>query len=200
MMPSPGPTEGVNAERKRQARCGPAGHVPRIGLRSRQVALDFNLTYCQFIVRFDEQKILFKIHSASRARADALANLPLPGKVVSAKARCGRSGKKRDLSHASALLRVEPKEGFPMKSNLAIATLIQTRMTELGLSRGEFTKRLGYKNVAKGIRHMELGFDARDHFRCHELAVGIEQIPPGPGLDRRAIAVYRWDTRMGRNN
>jgi hypothetical protein len=55
-----------------------------------------------------------------------------------------------------------------MKSNLAIATLIQTRMTELGLSRGEFTKRLGYKNVAKGIRHMELGFDARDHFRCHE--------------------------------
>ena len=61
---------------------------------SRQVALDFNLTYYQFIVRFDEQKILFKIHDASRARADALANLPLPGKVVSAKAGCGRSGNK----------------------------------------------------------------------------------------------------------
>jgi hypothetical protein len=27
-------------------------------------------------------------------RADALANLPLPGKVVSAKAGCGRSGNK----------------------------------------------------------------------------------------------------------
>ena len=42
-----------------------------------------------------------------------------------------------------------------MKSNLAIATLIQTRMTELGLSRGEFTKRLGYKNIAKGIRRID---------------------------------------------
>ena len=27
-----------------------------------------------------------------KSRADALANLPLPGKVVSAKAGCGRSG------------------------------------------------------------------------------------------------------------
>jgi hypothetical protein len=61
---------------------------------SRQVALDFNLTYYQSIVRFDEQKILFKIHNASRARADFLANLPVPGKVVSAKAGCGRSGNK----------------------------------------------------------------------------------------------------------
>jgi hypothetical protein len=82
-------------------------------MRSRQVALDFNLTYYQFIVRFDEQTILFKIHPASRDRADALANLPLPGKVVSAK-----SGMwpfraiRRDFSHASALLGVEPKEGF----------------------------------------------------------------------------------------
>jgi hypothetical protein len=49
---------------------------------------------------------------------------------------------------------------------------------------------------------MKLGYEARDHFRRHEFAVGIqdEQIPAGPGLDRRAIAVYRWDTRMGRNN
>ena len=37
-----------------------------------------------------------------------------------------------------------------MKSDLAIATLIRSRMTELGLSRGEFAKRLGYKNIAKG--------------------------------------------------
>jgi hypothetical protein len=28
-------------------------------------------------------------------------------------------------------------------------------MTELGLSRGEFAKRLGYKNIAKGIRRMD---------------------------------------------
>ena len=42
-----------------------------------------------------------------------------------------------------------------MKSNLAIATLIRSRMTELGLSRGEFAKRLGYKNVAKGIRRID---------------------------------------------
>jgi hypothetical protein len=38
-----------------------------------------------------------------------------------------------------------------MKSDLAIAALIQSRMAELGLSRGEFVKRLGYKNIAKGI-------------------------------------------------
>ena len=42
-----------------------------------------------------------------------------------------------------------------MKSNLAIAALIQSRMTELGLSRGEFAKRLGYKNLAKGIRRID---------------------------------------------
>ena len=42
-----------------------------------------------------------------------------------------------------------------MKSNLAIATLIRSRMTELGLSRGEFAKRLGYKNLAKGMRRID---------------------------------------------
>ena len=42
-----------------------------------------------------------------------------------------------------------------MKFDLAIATLIRSRMTELGLSRGEFAKRLGYKNVAKGIRRID---------------------------------------------
>ena len=42
-----------------------------------------------------------------------------------------------------------------MKSDLAIATLIRSRMTELGLSRGEFAKRLGYKNIAKGIRRID---------------------------------------------
>jgi len=42
-----------------------------------------------------------------------------------------------------------------MKSNLAIAALIRSRTTELGLSRGEFAKRLGYKNIAKGIRRID---------------------------------------------
>src|ERR1700730_18634535 len=43
-----------------------------------------------------------------------------------------------------------------MKSDLAIATLIRSRMTELGLSRGDFAKRLGYKNIAKGIRRIDV--------------------------------------------
>jgi hypothetical protein len=43
-----------------------------------------------------------------------------------------------------------------MKSDLAIATLIGSRLTELGLSRGEFVKRLGYKNIAKGIRRIDV--------------------------------------------
>ena len=43
-----------------------------------------------------------------------------------------------------------------MKSNLAIATLIRSRMTELGLTRGELSKRLGYKNIAKGIRRIDV--------------------------------------------
>jgi hypothetical protein len=42
-----------------------------------------------------------------------------------------------------------------MKSDLAIAALIRSRMTELRLSRGEFAKRLGYKNIAKGIRRID---------------------------------------------
>ena len=43
-----------------------------------------------------------------------------------------------------------------MKSDLAIAALIRSRMAELGLSRGEFVKRLGYKNIAKGIRRIDV--------------------------------------------
>ena len=42
-----------------------------------------------------------------------------------------------------------------MKSDLAIATLIRSRTTGLGLSRGELAKRLGYKNLAKGIRRID---------------------------------------------
>jgi hypothetical protein len=43
-----------------------------------------------------------------------------------------------------------------MKTDLAIATLIRSRMTELGLSRGELAKQLGYKNIAKGIRRIDI--------------------------------------------
>ena len=43
-----------------------------------------------------------------------------------------------------------------MKSDLAIAALVRSRMAELGLSRGEFVKRLGYKNIAKGIRRIDV--------------------------------------------
>jgi hypothetical protein len=42
-----------------------------------------------------------------------------------------------------------------MKSDLAIATLIRSRMNELALSRGELAKRLGYKNISKGIRRID---------------------------------------------
>jgi hypothetical protein len=42
-----------------------------------------------------------------------------------------------------------------MKPDLAIATLIRSRMIELGLSRGEFAKRPGYKNIAKCIRRID---------------------------------------------
>src|ERR1700719_3227966 len=45
---------------------------------------------------------------------------------------------------------------FQMKSDLAIATLVRSRMIELGLSRGELAKRLGYKNLAKGIRRIDV--------------------------------------------
>ena len=43
-----------------------------------------------------------------------------------------------------------------MKSDLAIAALIRSRMAELGLSRGELAKQLGYKNIAKGIRRIDI--------------------------------------------
>jgi hypothetical protein len=55
-----------------------------------------------------------------------------------------------------------------MKSDLAIAALIRSRMAELGLSRGEFVKRLGYKNIAKGIRRIDVlcdgDLEGTEHF------------------------------------
>ena len=60
-----------------------------------------------------------------------------------------------------------------MKSDLAIAALIRSRMTELGLSRGEFAKRLRYKNVAKGIRRID-ALCAR-YCECGQIAV--DEVP-----------------------
>jgi hypothetical protein len=89
-------------------------------------------------------------------RADALANLPPPGQggfresgIWPFRQQNGIVAT-RQPSSASNRRRV-----FHMKSDLAIATLIRSRMTELGLSRGEFAKRLGYKNIAKGIRRVD---------------------------------------------
>jgi hypothetical protein len=42
-----------------------------------------------------------------------------------------------------------------MKSALPIGTLIRARMSELDLSRGELAARLGYKNLARGIRRID---------------------------------------------
>jgi hypothetical protein len=112
--------------------------------------------YHLLIVRFDEQKIPFKIHPASRDRADALANLPSQARwsprsgMWPFRQQNGISAT-HQLSSASNRRRV-----FHMKSDLAIAALIRSRMAKLGLSRGEFAKRLGYKNVAKGIRRVDV--------------------------------------------
>jgi len=53
------------------------------------------------IVRFDEQKIPYKIHDAS---ADALANLPSRARWFPRKRDVAVPATKRDLSHPSALL------------------------------------------------------------------------------------------------
>jgi hypothetical protein len=49
-----------------------------------------------------------------------------------------------------------PTEGeFQMKSALSIGTLIRVRMSELDISRGELAKRLGHKNLARGVRRID---------------------------------------------
>jgi hypothetical protein len=107
-------------------------------------------------VRFDEQTILFKMHDASRAGLTPSPTCPSLGKVVSANAGCGRSGNKTGfLATRQPFSASNRRRVFQMKSNLAIAALIRSRTLELGLSRGEFAKRLGYKNLAKGIRRID---------------------------------------------
>jgi hypothetical protein len=62
---------------------------------------------------------------------------------------------KRDFSHASALLAVEPKEGFSNEIQSGHCCLDPTS-DDRAWSRGEFAKRLGYKNIAKGIRRIDV--------------------------------------------
>src|SRR3984893_18331747 len=106
------------------------------------------------IVRFDEQKIPYKIHDASRAGLTPSPTCP-PGHggfresgMWPFRQQNGISATRQPSSASNR------RRGFHMKSDLAIAALIRSRMTELGLSRGEFAKRLGYKNLAKGIRRI----------------------------------------------
>src|ERR1700730_8301244 len=69
------------------------------------------------------------------------------------KARCGRSGNKTGSQPRVSPPRRRTEGGFSDEIQSGpIATLIRSRMTELGLSRGELSKRLGYKNIAKGSR------------------------------------------------
>jgi hypothetical protein len=65
--------------------------------------------------------------------------------------------RKRKGGYASALLGFEPKDGFSyeIRSGHCCSGPISDG-AELGLSRGEFVKRLGYKNIAKGIRRIDV--------------------------------------------
>jgi hypothetical protein len=63
-----------------------------------------------------------------------------------------------------------------MKSDLAIAALIRSRMTEVGLSRGEFAKRLGYKNIAKGIRTGSAAVEGPTSVRVFIVMVGLTRM------------------------
>jgi hypothetical protein len=124
-------------------------------MRSRQVALDFKPRYYLLIVRFDEQKIPFKIHPASRDRADALANLPSRARWFPRKRDVAVPATKRDLSHASALLGVEPKEGFSNENRSGHCGSYPISDGRARTLARRIWKRLGYKNIAKGIRRID---------------------------------------------
>jgi hypothetical protein len=74
-----------------------------------------------------------------------------------------------------------------MKSDLAIATLIRSRMAELGLSRGEFAKRLGYKNIAKGIRRIAVLCDGDLEGTKHFLDVLPQALETSADTVKRAL-------------
>jgi hypothetical protein len=74
-----------------------------------------------------------------------------------------------------------------MKSDLAIATLVRSRMIELGLSRGEFAKRLGYKNIAKGIRRIDVLCDGDLEGTKHFLDVLPQALETSADTVKRAL-------------
>jgi hypothetical protein len=74
-----------------------------------------------------------------------------------------------------------------MKSDLAIATLIRSRMLELGLSHGEFAKRLGYKNIAKGIRRIAVLCDGDLEGTKHFLDVLPQALETSADTVKRAL-------------
>ena len=74
-----------------------------------------------------------------------------------------------------------------MKSDLAIAALIRSRMAELGLSRGEFAKRLGYKNIAKGIRRIAVLCDGDLEGTKHFLDVLPQDLETSADTVKRAL-------------
>ncbi len=74
-----------------------------------------------------------------------------------------------------------------MKNYLAIAALIRSRMTELGLSRGEFAKRLGYKNIAKGIRRIDVLCDGDLEGTKHFLDVLPQALETSAETVKRAL-------------
>ena len=74
-----------------------------------------------------------------------------------------------------------------MKSDLAIAALIRSRMAELGLSRGEFAKRLGYKNLAKGIRRFDALCDGDLEGTKHFLDVLPQALETSADTVKRAL-------------
>jgi hypothetical protein len=74
-----------------------------------------------------------------------------------------------------------------MKSDLAIAALIRSRMIELGLSRGELAKRLGYKNIAKGIRRIDVLCDGDLEGTKHFLDVLPQALETSPETVKLAL-------------
>ena len=88
---------------------------------------------------------------------------------------------------ASALLGLKPQENFQMKSALPIGTLIRVRMSELDLSRGELAKRLGYRNLARGIRRIDALCDGDIERTKHLFELLPQALETSPESVKRAL-------------
>jgi hypothetical protein len=71
-------------------------------------------------------------------------------------------------------------------------------MAELGLSRGEFVKRLGYKNIAKGIRRIDVLCDGDLEGTKHVLDVLLQALETSAETVKRALDQNGARTRVGR--